>query len=434
MSGQTSSVEKSGMEKESNPFEVAKQQLDDVAELMDLDQTTHELLRKPMKELHFSIPVKMDSGRARVFDGYRVQYNSALGPTKGGIRFHPEETIDTIRALAAWMTWKCALVDLPYGGAKGGIVCNPQEMSDNELERLSREYVRQLNSFIGPHKDIPAPDVNTNQKIIASMMDEFSKLNDSSSPGVITGKPLAIGGSLGRGDATARGGMYVLRNFAQKERINLEDKTVAIQGYGNVGSHAHRLMEELFGARVVAISDAEGAIYSEDGIEYETVSENMKDHGIFAKDIPDTELIDQDKEGNKELLTLPVDILIPAAIENVITKKNASEVKTDIILELANGPITPQADDILSDSGTTVIPDFLANAGGVTVSYFEWVQNLTGYYWDLDIIHQRLDKKMTSAFNEVYERERQTDLTYRQAAYVVAVNRVVEAIKYRNWI
>jgi len=434
MSGRTSTITKKETEEESNPFAVAKKQLDEVAALMDLDQTTHELLRKPMKEVHFSIPVKLDSGRARVFDGYRVQYNSALGPTKGGIRFHPEETIDTIRALAAWMTWKCALLDLPYGGAKGGIVCNPQEMSQGELDRLSREYVRQLNSFIGPHKDIPAPDVNTNQKIIASMMDEFSKLQDSSSPGVITGKPLAVGGSLGRDDATARGGMYVLRNFAQKEKINLEDKTVAIQGYGNVGSHAHRLMEELFGAKVVAISDEEGAIYSDSGVEYGDVSENMKEPGIFAKDIQDTELIGRGENGNEKLLTLPVDILIPAAIENVITKDNAPEVKANLILELANGPITPAADDILSESGTIIIPDFLANAGGVTVSYFEWVQNLTGYYWDLDRIHQRLDKKMTAAFNEVYERGHGAEVTYRQAAYIVAVNRVVQAINFRNWI
>ena len=434
MSGQTSTISKSDTEKESNPFEVAKKQLDDVAALMNLDQTTHELLRKPMKEVHFSIPVKMDSGAARVFDGYRVQYNSALGPTKGGIRFHPAETIDTIRALAAWMTWKCALLDLPYGGAKGGIVCNPNEMSDNELERLSREYVRQLNSFIGPHKDIPAPDVNTNEKIIASMMDEYSKLQDSSCPGVITGKPLAIGGSLGRNDATARGGMYVLRNFAQKEGMDLKDKTAAIQGYGNVGSHAHRLVEELFGVKVVAISDEEGAIYSEDGIEYEKVSKNMEKTGIFSKDIQGTELIGRGEKGNEELLTHPVDVLIPAAIENVITKNNADEIHADIILELANGPITPQADSILSESGTTVIPDFLANAGGVTVSYFEWVQNLTGYYWDLETIHQRLDKKMTDAFSEVYERGHETDLTYRQAAYVVAVNRVVQAVNFRNWI
>jgi glutamate dehydrogenase (NAD(P)+) len=430
----TSSKTESGAKDESNPFEVAKKQLDDVAALMDLDKTTHKLLRKPMKEVQFSIPVKMDSGEAKVFEGYRVQYNSALGPTKGGLRFHPEETIDTIRALAAWMTWKSALLDLPYGGAKGGIVCDPQEMSDNELDRLSREYVRQLNSFIGPHKDIPAPDVNTNQEIIASMMDEYSKLRDSSSPGVITGKPLAIGGSLGRDDATARGGMYVLRNFAQKEGLNLQDKTVAIQGYGNVGSHAHRLIEELFGARVVAISDVEGAIYSEEGIEYEKVAESMKEPGVFAKDIEDADLMGEGQKGNEEVLALPVDVVIPAAIENVITRENASDIKADIILELANGPITPEADDVLSKSGTTVIPDFLANAGGVTVSYFEWVQNLTGYYWDLERIHERLDKKMTAAFNEVYEKGQGSELTYRQAAYVVAVNRVVKAVDYRNWI
>lgn len=434
MAGNTSTIERDKTPEKENPFDVARKQLDEVASLMDLEKPVYELLKKPMKELHFTIPVKMDDGTTKVFDGYRVQYNSALGPTKGGIRFHPEETVDTVRALAAWMTWKCALVDLPYGGAKGGVVCNPHDMSDEELDRLSRGYIREISSFIGPQKDIPAPDVNTNQQIIASMMDEFSKLKDSSCPGVITGKPIAVGGSIGRDDATARGGMYVLRNFAQKAGVGLKDATVAVQGFGNVGSHAHRLIEDMFGAKVVAVGDAEGAIYSEDGISYEKVSESMESAGVFSKEIEGTELLGYGEEGNKKLLELSVDILVPAAIENVITEKNAEDVKADVILELANGPITPEADHILKESGTLIIPDFLSNAGGVTVSYFEWVQNQSGYYWDEETVHERLDKKMTAAFSEVYEASVQRDLTYRQAAYVVAVQRVVEAIKFRNWV
>ncbi len=434
MAGRTSTIKRDKTPKEENPFDVARKQLDEVASLMELEKPVYELLKKPMKELHFTIPVKMDSGTTEVFDGYRVQYNSALGPTKGGIRFHPGETVDTIRALAAWMTWKCALLDLPYGGAKGGVVCNPQDMSDAELDRLSRGYIRELSSFIGPNKDIPAPDVNTNQEIIASMMDEFSKLKDYSCPGVITGKPVSVGGSIGRDDATARGGMYVLRNFAQKAGSSLQDATVAIQGYGNVGSHAHRLIEDMFGAKVVALGDAEGAIYSGNGLSYEQISGSMENPGVFSKEVEGTELLGYGNEGNEKLLELPVDILVPAAIENVITEENADEIEADVILELANGPITPEADHILKDSGTLIIPDFLANAGGVTVSYFEWVQNQTGYYWDVETVHERLDKKMTAAFNEVYEMSADRDLTYRQAAYVVAVKRVVEAIKFRNWV
>ncbi len=434
MVSRTSTIPREKPQKEENPFEVARKQLDEVASLLGLDGPVYQLLRNPMKEFHFTIPVKMDSGKTEIFDGYRVQYNSALGPTKGGIRFHPGETLNTIRALSAWMTWKCALLNLPYGGAKGGVVCNPQEMSDDELERLSRGYIRGLSSLIGPHKDIPAPDVNTNQQIIASMMDEFSKLKDYSCPGVITGKPLSVGGSIGRDDATARGGMYVLRNFAQKAGTDLRDATVAIQGYGNVGSHAHKLVEELFGAKVVALSDVEGAIYSKEGLKYEDISKNLKSPGVFSKEVQRAELLGRGNDGNKELLKLPVDILIPAAIENVITDENAEDVNAGVILELANGPLTPEADEILHEAGTLIIPDFLANAGGVTVSYFEWVQNLTGYYWDIDRIHERLDRKMTAAFNEVYDTSIEKNITYRQAAYVVAVQRVVEAMKFRKWV
>ena len=361
-----------------NPFKIAQKQLDEAAKYLKLDPATHSMLREPMRELHVLIPVKMDSGEVKIFKGFRVQYNDARGPTKGGIRFHPEETIDTVRALAAWMTWKTALLDLPYGGSKGGVICNPNEMSLQEKERLSRGYIRALGEFIGPEKDIPAPDVFTDPQTMAWMMDEFSKLRGYNTPGVITGKPIPIGGSLGRGDATARGGMFILREAAKVKGINLKETTVAIQGYGKVGSFAHKLVNELFGAKVIGIGDVEGAIYCEDGFDYSTISKNMKEPGIVPKDLPGSKFLGRGREGNEKLLELPVDVLIPAAVENVITKENAARIKAKIILELANGPTTPEADKILHNNDKFVIPDFLANAGGVTVSYFEWVQNITG--------------------------------------------------------
>ena len=417
-----------------NPFKIAQAQLDEAAKYLKLDPATHSLLREPMRELHVLIPVRMDSGEVKVFKGFRVQYNDARGPTKGGIRFHPEETIDTVRALAAWMTWKTSLLDLPYGGAKGGVICNPEEMSKRELEMLSRGYIRALGEFIGPEKDIPAPDVNTNPQIMAWMMDEFSKLRGYNTPGVITGKPIPLGGSLGRLDATARGGMYVLREAAKLMGIDLKNAKVAIQGYGNVGSFAHKLVNEMFGAKVIGIGDIEGAIYCEDGFDYDTISKNMKKPGIVPKDLPGSKFLGKGAEGNMELLELPVDILIPAAIEDVITKDNAPRIKAKIILELANGPTTPEADEILHNSGKFVIPDFLANAGGVTVSYFEWVQNITGHYWSLEEVHERLDKKMTKAFNDVYTLYKEKKVHPRLAAYFVAVQRVVEAMKLRGWV
>ncbi|MCD6081990.1 Glu/Leu/Phe/Val dehydrogenase [candidate division WOR-3 bacterium] len=417
-----------------NPFKIAQAQLDEAAKYLKLDSATHAMLREPMRELHVLIPVRMDSGEVKVFKGFRVQYNDARGPTKGGIRFHPEETIDTVRALAAWMTWKTSLLDLPYGGGKGGIICNPEEMSERELEMLSRGYIRALGEFIGPEKDIPAPDVNTNPQVMAWMMDEFSKLRGYNTPGVITGKPIPLGGSLGRLDATARGGMYVLREAAKLMGIELKNAKVAIQGYGNVGSFAHKLVSELFGAKVIGIGDVEGAIYCEHGFDYDTISKNMKKPGIVPKDLPGSKFLGKGTEGNKELLELPVDILIPAAIENVITKENAPRIKAKIILELANGPTTPEADEILHNNGKFVIPDFLANAGGVTVSYFEWVQNITGYYWSLEEVHDKLDKKMTKAFNDVYALYKEKKVHPRLAAYLVAVQRVVEAMKLRGWV
>lgn len=381
-----------------------------------------------MREIHVSLPVRMDNGSIKVFRGFRVQYNDARGPTKGGIRFHPEETIDTVRALAAWMTWKCALLDLPLGGAKGGVICNPKQMSQGELERLSRLYIDRIWQFIGPEKDIPAPDVYTNPQIMAWMMDEYSKIVGKNQFGVITGKPLGIGGSAGRDDATARGGLYTIREAAKECGIDLMKATVAIQGYGNAGYNAASLCKTLFGSEIVAISDSKGGIFSKKGLDPEAVLEHKAKTGSVIN-FPDTRPI-----SNESLLELDVDILIPAALENVITDSNAPKIKAKIVAELANGPTTPEADDILYKKGVHVIPDFLCNAGGVTVSYFEMVQNFYMYYWEEKEVHERLDKKMTTAYHSVLDASKEYGINMRQAAYVVAVKRVVEAMKLRGWV
>jgi glutamate dehydrogenase (NAD(P)+) len=370
----------------------------------------------------------MDDGSVQVFRGFRVQYNDALGPTKGGLRFHPEETINTVRALAAWMTWKTAVVDLPLGGGKGGVVCNPKEMSQNELERLSRAYIRQVGRIIGEETDVPAPDVYTNPQIMAWMMDEYSFMRGHNVPGVITGKPIPLGGSKGRGDATARGGMYTIREAGKTLGIDLEGATTAIQGYGNAGHFGHLLGEELLGLKVVAVSDSSGGIYNLDGLDHEAVLSHKQETGSVA-DFPGAKTIT-----NEELLELDVTVLIPAALENQITGANAGNVKARIVAEFANGPTTPEADDILHENGVYVIPDFLCNAGGVTVSYFEQVQNAYDYYWDLETVHERLDKKMTAAFNAVHDTAQQHDVKNRMGAYVVAVGRVAEVCKLRGWV
>lgn len=413
---------------EENPFEIALKQLDDCAEILKLDHDVHEILRHPMRELHVSIPVRMDNGKTRVFQGFRVQYNDARGPTKGGIRFHPQETIDTVRALAAWMTWKCSLLDLPLGGGKGGVICNPKELSVGELERLSRAYIKQIWQFIGPNKDIPAPDVYTTAQIMAWMMDEYSKITGNNSFGCITGKPICIGGSCGRDDATARGGMSTIREAAKEVGINLKNATVAIQGYGNAGCNAALLCKEFFGSKVVAVSDSKGGAYNKNGLNLENVC-TCKAETASVVNSPNTQPI-----SNKELLELDVDILIVAALENVITKDNASKIKAKILAELANGPTTPEADAILYKNGVHVIPDFLCNAGGVTVSYFEMVQNASMYYWSLEEVHERLARKMTSAYHTVLDAAKTYNVNMRKAAYVVAVNRVVEAMRLRGWI
>jgi len=333
-----------------------------------------------------------------------------------------------VRALAAWMTWKTALLDIPYGGGKGGIICNPKKMSDAEKERLARGYIRELAQFIGSEKDIPAPDVYTDSKIMVWMMDEFSKIKGYNAFGVITGKPVGLGGSLGRNDATARGGLYCVREAAKYLKIDLKNAKVAIHGFGNAGSYTSTLFKEFFGGKIVAVSDSKGGVYSEKGLDPEEVVKYKRKNGTVVG-FPETTQIT-----NEELLELDVDVLFPASLENVINGKNAQNIKAKIIAELANGPTTPEADEILHNNGKFVIPDFLCNAGGVTVSYFEWVQNITGYYWKLEEVHKNLDEKMTRAFNEVLNVYEEKKINTRMAAYVVAVNRVVEAMKLRGWV
>jgi glutamate dehydrogenase (NAD(P)+) len=411
-----------------NPFDVVHQQIDKCADILKLDPEVVAMLKVPVRELHVSLPVRMDNGTIKVFEGFQVHYNDARGVAKGGIRFHPEETIDTVRALAAWMTWKCSLLDLPLGGAKGGVICNPKELSTSELERLSRAYVRGVYKFIGPEQAVPAPDVYTNPQIMAWMMDEYSVISGKAQFGVITGKPLCIGGSAGRGDATARGGMYAIREAAEMLGMDLTKATVAIQGYGNAGYHAARLAKEMLGAKVVAVCDSRGGRFCQAGI-------NASDaYGCKESTGSVCEMPTGEKISNKDLLALDVDILIPAAIEDVIDGRNASSVKAKIVAELANGPTTPEADDILFKNSVHVIPDFLCNAGGVTVSYFEMVQNAYMFYWDEDEVYDRLNKRMTAAYHVVLNTSRQYKINMRQAAYVVAVKRVVEAMKARGWV
>jgi glutamate dehydrogenase (NAD(P)+) len=416
------------MSDEHNPFAIAQAQLDEAAKILELDPAVHELLRWPLRELHVTLPVKMDDGTVKVFHGFRVQYNDARGPTKGGIRYHPDETIDTVRALAAWMTWKTAVVDIPLGGAKGGIICNPKEMSEGELERLSRAYIRQVGRILGLEKDVPAPDVYTTPQIMAWMADEFAFLQGYNEFGVITGKPLELGGSKGRNDATARGGIYTVREVAKVLGIELKGATAAIQGYGNAGSFAHQLGQDILGLKIVAVSDSRGGILNWDGLDPDAVIAHKQKTGSVIN-FPGTENI-----SNEELLELDVTVLFPAALENVITEENAGRIKAMISAELANGPTTPEADKILYANGVYVIPDFLCNAGGVTVSYFEMCQNAYDYYWDLDTVHTRLDGKMTDAFHAVHEMAEKYQVNNRVAAYLVSVARVAKAMKLRGWV
>lgn len=420
MSNQQNNLEK-------NQFEIAVEQFDRAAELMNLDKNSRAILRKPQKILCVSIPVKMDDGSVQVFDGFRCQHNNARGQYKGGIRYHPQVTIHEVKALAMWMTWKCAVADIPYGGGKGGITIAPQQLSNGELERLSRGFFAAISDIVGPEKDVPAPDVYTTPQIMAWFMDEFSKIKRYNAFGVVTGKPLNIGGSLGRGTATARGLVFTLEEAAKKLNLGLSNSTAVVQGYGNAGAYSHMFLDEI-GVKVLAVSDSKGIIYNPNGLKYNDVS-TYKAKNKSVDGLPGSRNI-----SNSELLEMDVDILVPAALENQITIDNAKNIKAKLIAEAANGPITPEADDVLFRNGSMVIPDILANAGGVSVSYLEWVQNNQGYYWTDKEVDDILRRLMVKAFNEVYNTAQRYNVDMRQGAYVHAISKVSEAMKIRGWI
>lgn len=408
-----------------NPYEAALKQLDIAAEKLNLDLGIHEILKRPMRAFIVNIPVVMDDGGVRVFTGYRVQYNDALGPTKGGIRYHPDLTLDEVTALAAWMTWKTAVTGLPLGGGKGGIRCNPKEMSKAELERLTRGYARAIAKFIGPFTDVPAPDVYTTAEMMAWIMDEYSEIVGYPAFGVVTGKPINVGGSLGRNEATSRGVMYTVVEAAKHLGINLKGATVAVQGYGNVGYNAARLLHEI-GCKVIAVSDSKGGAYNSEGLDPVKVLE-YKNKTSSVLDYPGSSVLT-----NEQLLELECDILVPAALENQITGANAANIKAKIVAEGANGPVTPEADEILFKKGVFVIPDILANSGGVIVSYFEQVQNQMNYYWTEDEVRTKLKDAITKAFNDVLSMSKQHNINMRVAAYMLAVKRVADALMARK--
>ena len=390
-----------------------------------------DLLMHANSLMQASLPVRMDDGSTKYFTGYRCRYNSTLGPTKGGIRFHPGVTMAEVQALALWMTIKCAVVGLPYGGGKGGVIVDPKALSPMELERLSRAYMRAMADVIGPHMDIPAPDVYTNARIMGWMMDEYEAIKRTKAPAVITGKPVRLGGSLGRDDATGRGAFLCTQELARRRQLNPENTSVAIQGFGNGGDHAARLLQDA-GYRIVAISDSKGGIYSPDGFDVASIfkikQQSRRVQGVYC-DQSVCELVDHDTISNDELLALDVDVLIPAALEGVITKQNAASIKAPYIVEIANGPIMSDADVMLEKNGTIIIPDVLANAGGVTVSYFEWAQNLQGYQWSLEQVHERLGNVMTSAFAQIWDLAEEKGLSTRGAAYALALRRIGEAVE-----
>jgi glutamate dehydrogenase (NAD(P)+) len=408
-----------------NPWFSALKQLDNVAKIIDVSESEIEYLKHPRRELTVSIPVKMDNGLLKVFTGYRVQHNDIRGPYKGGIRFHPKVTISEIRALAMWMTWKTAIANLPYGGAKGGVVCDPNTLSENELEHLTRRFTNEISIIIGPNKDVPAPDVNTNEMIMGWMMDTYSMNHGFAIPGIVTGKPLCLGGSLGRKEATGRGVVLTCLNILEKENITLKGSKFIIQGFGNVGSVASKLLYDL-GGIIIGVSDVNGGIYSKKGINIPALLDYIIENK-YVQDFPETENIT-----NEELLELECDVLIPAALENQINEDNADKVKTKIIIEGANGPLTPPADDILNSKNIIVVPDILANSGGVIVSYFEWVQSNQEYFWSLEEVNEKLKTIIDKSFNIVFETKIKYNVDYRKAAYIVAVKKVTEAMKFRG--
>src|SRR6266849_3944873 len=408
-----------------NPYAMAVQQFELAADKIGLSEDMREILRKPKRELTVNFPVRLDNGYIKTFTGYRVQHNVTRGPAKGGIRFSPEVTLDEVKALAMWMTWKCAVVGIPYGGAKGGVICNPKHMTHGELERLTRRYATEIAIFIGPHCDILAPDVNTNPQVMAWMMDTYSMHNGFSIPAVVTGKPLSIGGSQGRNDATATGVLFVTRQAAKRSGMQLKAARVGIQGYGNAGGVAARLFHNE-GCKIVAVSDTSGGIYNESGLDPAAVLRFKQERGSVIN-YPRAQHI-----GVQDVLEVPCDILVPAATEGVITAANADRVQARIVSEAANGPTTPAADRILLMKGTLIVPDILANAGGVTVSYFEWVQDLQSFFWGVEEITQKLEVIMNKAFEAVANKADQYSSDFRLAANMLAISRVAEATQVRG--
>lgn len=410
-----------------NVFEIAQAQIKEACEKLECKPAVYEILKQPLRFLEVAIPVKMDDGATKVFKGYRSQHNDALGPAKGGLRFHPSITADEAKALSMWMTFKSAVVGLPYGGGKGGVACNPKELSEREKEQVSRGFIRAIASFIGPEKDIPAPDVYTNPKIMGWMMDEFSKIRGYNNFGVLTGKPLIIGGSQGRGQATARGCCITIREAAAKMGINIKGARIAVQGFGNAGSYVATILYDM-GAKIIAVNDSKSGIYNSNGFDPYEVQQHKEKTGSVA-DFPHTTAI-----SNEELLAMECDVLVPAALENQITEKNAAKVRAKIVAEAANGPTTPEANEILHKNNILVLPDILASAGGVTVSYFEWVQNLQNYYWSEEEVNERLEQKMTAAFESVYQASKKYSVDMRFAAYLVGVKQLAEAMEARGWL
>jgi len=422
-----------------NAYKMAQEQFDKVADKLELDQTTRDLLRVPMREYHFLIPVRMDDGNIKIFKGFRIQHNDAKGPCKGGIRFHPQETADTVRALAMWMTWKCAVVDIPLGGGKGGVICDPHNLSEREQENLCRGWIRQIARDIGPMRDIPAPDVMTNSQHMLWMMDEYQTIIGGQYPGVITGKPVGLGGSLGRPEATGYGLVYILREALKEMNIDIDKTTASIEGFGNVARYAAELFIE-YGGTVVSIScwDQKDSCaynyYKKNGINVKELIKITDRFGTIDK--KKAEQLEYECHPGEEWLEHDVDILMPNALENSITKDNVNDInsKVKIIICGANGPITPEADDVLEKKNVVVIPDFLSNAGGVVCSYFEQVQSNQNYYWSKEEVLGKLDDKMTDAFHKVWELAKRKKIRLKDAAYMISISRVVEACKLRGWI
>ena len=410
---------------EKNPFEAMSERFDRAAQLLGLEEDIYAVLRVPSREIKVYIPVRMDTGHIQVFEGFRVQHNFARGPAKGGIRYAPDVTLDEVKALSAWMTWKCAVVNVPFGGGKGGVICNPHQMSIGELERLTRRYTSELIDFIGPDKDVPAPDMNTNEQTMAWIMDTYSMHARHTVNAVVTGKPVALGGSLGRREATGRGVLFCVNEAIKRYKLTPEQTSVVVQGSGNVGGIGAALMYEK-GYKVTAISDVAGGIYNARGLDIPEVLSYLQLHKTLEG------YTEADFVGNKELLEIECDVLAPCATENQITSENADRLKCKILAEGANGPTTPKADQILHDKGVFVIPDILANAGGVTVSYFEWVQDRMGYFWREDEVNQRLEEKMVASFNELCHFSEVHDVDTRTAAYMMAIDRVAYDTRMRG--